>query len=206
MKTNDRVQSDSRCSPEAVRWYAALAALTQLTCAANGLRLREERLAVSSSCIPALELEFTGRQPFGFAFTEGHQATFNVPSGHRFVIEHLNISCWAENPHLLVQLITKSPHMFRSLTLCNSEEKLSGAYSHSGLPAAPIQIQGLTTNTFLFSNGDLQNSSTVPQIPVYRCGAIWSQPVFPTFFEGEEAQAVCRQTATRRRHPERPNR
>ena len=51
--------------------------------------------------------------------------------------------------------------MFRSLTLCNSEEKLSGAYSHSGLPAAPIQIQGLTTNTFLFSNGDLQNSSTV---------------------------------------------
>jgi len=182
MKTNDRVQSDSRCSPEAVRWYAALAALTQLTCAANGLRLREERLAVSSSCIPALELEFTGRQPFGFAFTEGHQATFNVPSGHRFVIEHLNISCWAENPHLLVQLITKSPHMFRSLTLCNSEEKLSGAYSHSGLPAAPIQTQGLTTNTFLFSNGDLQNSSTVPADTYVQVWGYLEPTSFPDVF------------------------
>ena len=164
MKTHDqaKAQSQPRYSSEAVRRLAALAALTQLTCAVNGLQLREERLTVSSPGRKPMELEFTGRQPIGFAFTEGHQATFNVPSGRRFVIEHLNISCWAENPHLLVQLITKSPHMFRNLALCTSAAERASADSYPALPTAQIQIQGLTTNTFLFSDGELKNCSTVP--------------------------------------------
>jgi len=163
MKTNHLAShAEKNHSAETLRWDATLAALIELTSAANGLRLHNERLAVTPSCAPTLGLDFTGRQPFGFVFTQGHQAIFNVPSGHRFVIKHLNISSRAENPHLLVQLVTKSPHMFRSLTLCNSTEELVIADGGSALPAAPIQIYGLTANTFLFSNGELKNSSTVP--------------------------------------------
>lgn len=164
MKTQDqaKAQSEQRYSSEAIRRLAALAVLMKLTCTVNGLQLGEERLTVTSLRIQPVELEFTGRQAFSFAFTEGHQATFNVPSGHRFVIEHMNISCWAENPHLFVQLVTKSPHMFRNLTLCTSAAELAGADRYPALPATPIQIQGLTTNTFLFSDGELKNSSTVP--------------------------------------------
>ena len=158
MKTNHQAsRAEKNYSAETRRWYAALAGLTQLTCAANRLLLHNKRVAVTSSCTPTLKLEFTGRQPFGVAFTQGHHAIFKVPSGHRFVIEHLNISCWAENPHLLVQLITKSSHMFRNLTLCNSPEELN-----RGEASSAMQIHGSTTNTFLFSNGTLHNSSTVP--------------------------------------------
>lgn len=153
---------DATFSLETIRWFAALAALTRPTCAVNGLRLGDERLAVTSPSIPTVDLEFSGRQPFGFAFTEGHQAIFNVPSGYRFVIEHVNISCWAENPHLFVQLITKSPHMFRSVTFSNWPEELNGTDGCAASLATPLHIQGLTTNTVLFSNAELQNSSTVP--------------------------------------------
>lgn len=164
MKTNHQAShAEQNYSEETLRCCAALAALTQLTCAANRLRLHNEW---PPFCAPTLKLELIGRQPFGFAFTPGHQAIFNVPSGHRLVIEDLNITCWAENPHLIVQLITKSPHMFRNLALCNSPEELNGGDAFS-----PIQIPGLTTNAFLFSNGTLHNSSTVPPDTYVRvCG------------------------------------
>lgn len=159
MKTHTKinVQSERQDSAEAVCWCATLRALTQWTCALNRLALREGRLTVTSPSRQRRALDFAGRVPFGFAFTEGHQTTFNVPSGHRFVIEHLNISCSAANPHLLVQLVTKSPYMFRNLTLCNSPGELN-----RGEVSSPIQIQGFTTNMFLFSNGELRNSSRVP--------------------------------------------
>jgi hypothetical protein len=185
MKTHDdaKVHSDSRYSPEAVRCFAALAALTQLTCVVNELKLREDCLTVASPPKQTPELDFAGRQPFGFAFTEGHQATFNVPSGYRLVIEHINIACWAENhPHLFVQLVTKSPHMFRNLTLCTSAAELARADSYPALPAAEIQIQGLTTNTFLFSDGELKNSSTVPPDTYVQVWGYLERSSFPDSF------------------------
>jgi hypothetical protein len=165
MKTNDQAKTDSEktYSPEAIRWFAAVTALTQLTCAVNGLRLQEERLAVASPPRQTVELEFTGRQPFGFAFTHGHQATFNVPSGHRFVIEHLKLSCWANCSHLRIRLETKSPRAFRTLTLGCAQESTEPGLSCELLADAPMVVQGSSCSTFLFSNGEVANSSTVPE-------------------------------------------
>jgi hypothetical protein len=164
MKTNDQAKTygEKKYSPETIRWFAALTALTQLTCAINGLRLHEERLSVTSPPRQTVELEFTGRQPFGFAFTQGHRATFNVPSGHRFVIEQLNLSCWAECSHLRVQLETKSPRAFRTLTLGCAQGSSEPGLSCELLADAPMVVQGSSCSTFLFSNGEVENSATVP--------------------------------------------
>src|SRR6185369_15812450 len=44
------------------------------------------------------------RQPFGLVFQEGQRAAFNLPPRRRFVVEYVKITCWATDPHLLVQL------------------------------------------------------------------------------------------------------
>jgi hypothetical protein len=52
--------------------------------------------------------------------------------------------------------------MFRNLTLSNWPEELNGRDGCCASFVTPIDIQGLTTNTVLFSKGELRNSSTVP--------------------------------------------
>ena len=147
---------------EDIRRIAVLAAAVRVICVANQMRLREQSLMVTRHPRPPVPIDFTEREPFGFAFTAGHEATFNVPSGHRFVIEHLDVSCWAKNDQVDVRLITRSRHMFRHLTLsCWPEQPPVGENAQTET-AAPILINESTANTFLFSNGEVHDSSTVP--------------------------------------------
>lgn len=147
---------------EDIRRIAALAAAVRVICIANHLRLPEHSLIVTRHPKPPVEIAFTGREPFGFAFTAGHEAAFQVPSGHRFVIEHLDLSCWAKNGHIEVQLVTRSPHMFRQVTLTRwPEQRPLGQNGQAGT-TAPILVNESTANTLLFSNGELHSSSTVP--------------------------------------------
>ena len=69
-----------------------MAAAMRVICIDNQIRLQHQNVSVSCPPRPTAEIEFTGRVPFGFAFTEGHEAIFHVPSRHRFVIEHLIVS------------------------------------------------------------------------------------------------------------------
>jgi hypothetical protein len=185
MKTNDQAKTDGEreYSPETIRWFAALTAMTQLMCAVNGLRLHEERLAVTSPIRQTVALEFTGCQPFGFALTQGHQATFNVPSGHRFVIEQLSLSCWADYRYLRVRLETKSPRAFRTITLGCPQESSEPGLSCELFADAPMVVQGFSRSTFLFSNGEVENSATVPPQTYVRCGATWSRRSRQKFVE-----------------------
>jgi len=100
------------------------------------------------------------RQPFGLVFQEGQRAAFNLPPRRRFVVEYVKITCWATDPHLLVQLTTQSRTMFRNMTLCSAYEELSGTCSVT--PASPLHLWESTANALLFSYGDRRLSATVP--------------------------------------------
>ena len=142
---------------------AALLAAVHLICAANEVSLREQKLAMSSPPAPAVEIDLESKQPFGFAFTEGHLATFNVPRGHRFVIEHVDVSCWGNGIPLSVHLVSRSPRMYRSVTLeCALDRPSADTSCDATSSAAGLAIE-CSSNTFLFSNDEVQNSSTVPR-------------------------------------------
>jgi hypothetical protein len=140
---------------------AALAVAMRAICLDNQLRPREQSLYVTHAPQRATEIEFKGQVPFGFAFTEGHEATFRVPSGHRFVIEHITISCWARNGAMEVQMVTRSRHMFRHMTLVSGTREQPARTFEFGAGAS-ILVHGSTANTLLFNNGMDCSSSTVP--------------------------------------------
>jgi hypothetical protein len=152
MNTSKAMSENPRVAEELLR-VAAMAAAMRVICMDNEVRLRQRCLSVT--CPPQLEseIEFTGPVPFGFAFTAGHKAPFYVPSGHRFVIEHVSVSCWAEGLKIReVLLETRSPHMFRHMTVwCSSEDlaeqSLKTDVDHTFL------IEGSTANTLSFSDG-----------------------------------------------------
>lgn len=153
---------DQPTSPQEMACIAGLASAMRLVCSANGLPLREQVLTVTRPPLPPVELEFTGPQPFGFAFTAGHEATFRVPTGHRFVIEHVYVSQSAKAGHADVHLVTKSRYMFRHLTLNGWPEQPSPDEGPDGSPTTQLVMHESTTNTFLFSDGEARSSSTVP--------------------------------------------
>jgi hypothetical protein len=108
------------------------------------------------------QFDFLGREPFGFVFTEGRQAKFRVPSGHRFVIEHADICCWAKDDHLDVEFITTS-----SRTYCNripERSLLQAPPCEGGMASAsePIWVQGSSITTYLFTTHEVHGSSIVP--------------------------------------------
>lgn len=142
-----------------IRRITALVVALRVLCIVNQLRLRDQHLIVTRHPKPQVAIDFTGRTPFGFAFTAGHEATFRVPSGHRFVIENMNVSCWARHELADVQLVTRSPHMFRQVTCWQEQPPLD---ENSQSATTPILVQGSTTNTFLFGTGEWHSSSTVP--------------------------------------------
>ena len=72
-----------------VRRITALAVALRVLCIVNQLRLHDQNLVVTRHPKPQVTIDFTERTPFGFAFTTGHEATFRVPAGHRFVIVSL---------------------------------------------------------------------------------------------------------------------
>ena len=162
MKAHER-NHDVTAPAKVIGDIASLAAAVRVMCMANHLMLDEQSFTVARHPLRPVEIDFSERQPFGFAFTAGHEATFHVPHGHRFVIEQVNVCCWAQFEHLDVQLLTKSPHMFRQVTLtCWYEQPSLGENCETGT-AAPILVHQSTANTFLFSNGDVHSSSTVPR-------------------------------------------
>src|SRR5271169_6088208 len=148
-------------SEEKLRQLVELAARVQLLCAVNRLQLRNRSLTVQGPWGEPVEVEFIDRQPYGFVFTEGQEASFRVPSGHRFVIEQVNVSPWGNSGALFMRLVTTSPRMFRSIEVaCVPEQSAGDAVSSAAV--TPLVVNGLSANSFLFSDGKVHNSPTVP--------------------------------------------
>ena len=106
--------------------------------------------------------DFLGREPFGFVFTEGQEAKFRVPSGHRFVIEHADICCWAKDDHLDVEFVTTSSRTCCNRTSDRSLLQTSPCQGAADQAPDPIWVQGSSVTTLLFSNHAVQGSSIVP--------------------------------------------
>ena len=160
MKTQS-ARSEVTLDPEDVRRLALLATALRVISIVNHLRLHEQSLTVTRAEQPPLEIEFIGRVPFAFAFTEGNEASFRVPTGHQFLIEHVTVSGPAT--HVLdVQMVTRSRHMFRQMTLpCGRLPQSDEQLPEMGADSA-ILVQGSTANTLMFSNGIERSSSIVP--------------------------------------------
>lgn len=122
---------------------------------------REHSLAARRPILPSL-FDFLGREPFGFAFTEGQVAQFRVPSGYRFVIEHTDIGCWAKDDHLDVEFVTTSSRTYCNRTADRSLLQASPCGDAAAQACEPIWVQGSSVTTFLFSNHEVQGSSIVP--------------------------------------------
>ena len=150
MNASRAMSEDARVADDVIR-IAALAAAMRVICMDNELRLRQQSVSVSCPPRPESEIEFTGRVPFGFAFSEGHEASFRVPSRHRFVIEQVTVSGPDEHHKVDVYMVTRSRRMFQHLALTSSTNAM-----------APLLVHGSTDNTLVFSNGALGSSSTVP--------------------------------------------
>ena len=90
---------------EEVRHAALLAAALHAICLANQSQLAGHRLIVSRPPSFDADLDFEGRVPLGFAFSDGHEALFHVPTGHRFVIEHVHVSPGSPEGEIEVQMI-----------------------------------------------------------------------------------------------------
>jgi hypothetical protein len=144
MTTSKAMSENSRLAADLLR-VAAMAAAMRVICADNQVRLRQQCLSVNCPPQPASEIEFTGRVPFGFAFTEGKEATFRVPSGHRFVIEHLFVSVSDGQEDVEVHMVTRSTRLFQHLSLATGSDVTT-----------PIMVRGSTENTLLFRNGRTQ--------------------------------------------------
>jgi hypothetical protein len=150
MDTSKAISENARAAEDMLR-IAALAAAMRVICMDNQIRLRQQCLSVTCPPRPASEIEFAGRVPFGFAFTEGKEAIFRVPSGHRFVIEHLILSPGEEHGTTEVHMVTRSRRMFQHLSLATGADVTT-----------PIVVHGSTENTLLFHNRIEPSSSTVP--------------------------------------------
>jgi hypothetical protein len=160
MKTH-HVNRETPVVTEDVRRIAALTAAIRVLCIINRVQLQRQRfITVIRPPHRNVQIDFTGRVPLGFAFPEGHEATFHVPSGHRFVIEQMDISCTSGSVD--VQLVTRSRRMFRSLTVTDWLNHAPSTEEPGSPSAAPIQVHGSSASTFMFGNGALHNSSTVP--------------------------------------------
>jgi hypothetical protein len=139
---------------EEVRHAALLAAALHAICLANQSWLNAHRLIVSRPPSFYADLDFEGQVPVGFAFSDGHEAIFHVPTGHRFVIEHVYVSPDSSEAEIEVQMITRSKQMFRQMTIgsTNSRTEVS----------TPFVVPGSSANTLLFRNGGQQSSFLVP--------------------------------------------
>jgi len=139
---------------EDVRHAALLAAALHAICRANQSRLSSQRLTVSRPPSFDADLEFVGRVPIGFAFSEGHEAIFHVPSGHHFIVEHVYVSTGSPVDELEVQMVTRSSQMFRQMTIGKSSEPVE--------VSMPLLVPGSSVNTLMFRNGSQQSSFMVP--------------------------------------------
>ncbi len=153
---------DIELGTEDVDCVASLAAALRAVGIVNQVQLYEQGLTINRSGQQPFDIEFSARVPFGFVFTAGHDASFQVPCGYRFWIEHVSVSLPAEHDSLDVLLVTRSRHLFQQVSLrCGTDSS-----SDSGWPemcAAPsILVNGPAANTLLFSNGMEYGTPIVP--------------------------------------------
>ena len=127
----------------------------------HGSEPQDQSFTVRQPLVPFL-FDFLGPEPFGFAFTEGQDAKFRVPSGHRFVIEHVSVCCWAKDDHQDVEFVTTSARTCRNLTSDQSVTQASLCKDGRAQTAEPIWVQGSSLTTLLFSNHEVQGSPIVP--------------------------------------------
>ena len=136
--------------------------------------------------------DFVGRESIEFAFTESQTAKFHVPAHRRFVIEQLNVACWAKNQHWDVHLVTQS-----SCTYCNLiptrwlEPEPSGEQVDLATPR-PTAVHGSTTYTLQFGNAKEQSSPTVPPDTYVRvCGHLEAANDMTIFAMTTEDARIC---------------
>ena len=149
---------------EEVRNLASMAAALRAVAIANQLPLIEQGLNLTLSGQPPLNIDFAERVPFGFIFTAGYEASFEIPCGYRFWIEHISLSLPTEHDALDVQLATLSEHTIQQVKLrygCDPTANGDTAKPKTG-EAAPIIVPASTASSLLFSNGMEYGSSIVP--------------------------------------------
>src|SRR5664279_4193841 len=153
--TTESANGEITMETEDVRQLASMAAAMRAVAIANQLPLIEQSFTVTRSGQPALNLDFAATVPFGFVFTAGYEASFEVPCGYRFWIEHISLSLPSEHDALDVQLATLSPHMIQQVKLrYGSEPDADGNAPKPKTGAAvPIMVPSSTASTLLFSNG-----------------------------------------------------
>jgi hypothetical protein len=145
-----------------VRELAELAVRVRLMCDGNHLQQNRNRnLTTTGPWGEPMEIEFIDRQPYGFVFSQGQEAGFRVPSGHRFVIEQVNVSSWGDSGALTMHLVTNSPRMYRCIELAYLQEPQADATA-AVVAATPLVVNGLSVNTVLFSDRKVHNSPIVP--------------------------------------------
>ena len=149
---------------EDVRHLASMAAALRAVAIANQLPLIEQGITVTRSGQPPLNLDFSGKVPFGFIFTAGYEASFEVPCGYRFWIEHISLSLPSEHDALDVQLATLSEHTIQQVRLrygCDSNATGDTPQPKMGA-AVPIMVPASTASSLLFSNGMEYGTTVVP--------------------------------------------
>jgi len=149
-----------------VRNLASMTTALRAVAIAHQLPLLEQGLTVTHSGQPVLNLDFAAKVPFGFIFTAGYEASFEVPCGYRFWIEHISLSLPAEHDALDVQLATLSEHMIQQVKLRYGCDPNADGDTPKPMPktgaAVPIMVPASTANTLLYSNGMEYGSSIVP--------------------------------------------
>jgi hypothetical protein len=153
---------ETPAAPAAMRRNPSLATAMRIMSHTGPVTTRDHEVAASRPPLVPFLFDFLGREPFGFAFTEGQEAKFRVPSGHRFVIEHVDVCCWAKDDHLDVEFVTTSSRRYCNVASGRSLLQASTCEGNTAHACEPIWVQGSSVTTFLFSNGELQDSSTVP--------------------------------------------
>jgi hypothetical protein len=147
---------------EDVRQLASIAAALRAVAIANQLPLLEQGFTVTHSGQPPLNLDFSGSVPFGFVFTAGYEASFEVPCGYRFWIEHISLSLPAEHDNLDIQLATLSQHMIQQVKLRYGIDPDAAGDTPKMGAAVPIIVPASTASSLLFSNGMEYGTTVVP--------------------------------------------
>jgi hypothetical protein len=147
---------------EDVHRLASLAAALRAIGIVNQVQLRQQELTITRSGQQPFEIDFSGRVPFGFVFTAGHDATFHVPCGYRYWMEHISLAIPTEHDSLDVQMVTRSRHLFQQVSLRRGSDPGSDGDTPEMGAAPPILVHASTANTLLFSNGMEYGTSIVP--------------------------------------------
>lgn len=144
-----------------VRELAELPVCIRMMSAANGAPPRKQGSTAQGAWGEPVEIEFIDRQPYLFVFTGGQEASFRVPSGHRFVIERVNVASWGDDGALSMRLVSLSPLVYRSIEItCLSEPSADDVASD--VTATPIVLNGSSANSFQFSDRKVHGSPAVP--------------------------------------------